>query len=510
MSPLRTDDTGNRHILSNWTIEACNDMGDPSGDYPDARIWTLPAGVNMPQFQLAMRGVQYEGELYEGARLSLEEVRMDRFGKNFMSVLDADGSLTGRGVRTIIGPTRGAKFWMLEDVEAHAAARCENRSDWDYAMWACDAGDRRIASMEFEHASSALSFEERVGTINHWGYAPDRGAEIGGDTAIIGPYHHDALGGWFVSLDKGAPVRLHMSRIQVAKDSTLMLAVAYPPGTNFTVQAAVSRWCNTGSGHLCEHTLTDAGSVAAVRHGAGDTYHFDGTYLYLKVVSMARQSTGPYYLGTTETGWAELADGDTFTRAGISIYDRGNSRYSLTVTADCTPSSADADYCSEAVAASAPPVVCPDGQVQVGIDMCASACGGDSDSDGTLDCNDGCPADGDKTEPGVCGCGVADTDTDGDGTPDCSDGCPLDSAATQAGSCADCGNSVVRDAYWLDGAVWDEACSVELHGACPPADPSRQLSYVRDDGTAVVLTRRLVDQQRNMQRRISRCAAPAA
>jgi len=47
----------------------------------------------------------------------------------------------------------------------------------------------------------------------------------------------------------------------------------------------------------------------------------------------------------------------------------------------------------------------------------------DADNDGTLDCNDGCPDDPDKIEPGVCGCGVSDVDSDGDGVPDCNDLC---------------------------------------------------------------------------------------
>jgi hypothetical protein len=48
----------------------------------------------------------------------------------------------------------------------------------------------------------------------------------------------------------------------------------------------------------------------------------------------------------------------------------------------------------------------------------------DSDGDGTADCNDLCPQDSNKTAPGTCGCGVAETDSDGDGVLDCKDECP--------------------------------------------------------------------------------------
>ena len=62
----------------------------------------------------------------------------------------------------------------------------------------------------------------------------------------------------------------------------------------------------------------------------------------------------------------------------------------------------------------------------------------DTDSDGTLDCNDNCPNDPSKIQPGTCGCGITDTDTDLDGTPDCTDGCPNDINKTQPGICG-CG-----------------------------------------------------------------------
>ena len=48
---------------------------------------------------------------------------------------------------------------------------------------------------------------------------------------------------------------------------------------------------------------------------------------------------------------------------------------------------------------------------------------------------DNCPDDPDKTEPGICGCGVPDTDRDDDGTPDCNDECPDDPNKTVPGVC---------------------------------------------------------------------------
>jgi hypothetical protein len=62
----------------------------------------------------------------------------------------------------------------------------------------------------------------------------------------------------------------------------------------------------------------------------------------------------------------------------------------------------------------------------------------DSDSDGVFDCNDPCPIDPYKTALGVCGCGISDSDSDGDGVADCIDQCPDDPGKVNPGICG-CG-----------------------------------------------------------------------
>jgi len=59
-------------------------------------------------------------------------------------------------------------------------------------------------------------------------------------------------------------------------------------------------------------------------------------------------------------------------------------------------------------------------------------CGADADGDGLPDWLDGCPDDPGKSEPGDCGCGMADLDSDADGVADCNDNCPMSANADQA------------------------------------------------------------------------------
>ena len=98
----------------------------------------------------------------------------------------------------------------------------------------------------------------------------------------------------------------------------------------------------------------------------------------------------------------------------------------------------------------------------------------DADGDGIADGCDSCSSDVNKTKPGICGCGVADTDSDGDGTADCNDICPADPYKIEAGICG-CG---LADTDSDDDGIADcnDACpegavnDADNDGVCDEAD----------------------------------------
>ena len=106
-------------------------------------------------------------------------------------------------------------------------------------------------------------------------------------------------------------------------------------------------------------------------------------------------------------------------------------------------------------------------------------CAVDTDGDGVVDCNDGCPTDANKGAPGRCGCGVAETDSDRDTTPDCIDGCPSDRNKTEPGICG-CGVSdddpncggVCRTSSiaWSNTSFAPQSGSFEMHFDATPDD----------------------------------------
>lgn len=85
---------------------------------------------------------------------------------------------------------------------------------------------------------------------------------------------------------------------------------------------------------------------------------------------------------------------------------QGDSSYQMAVLVNCAPACADGDG---------------DGVCDA-LDNCTGLANGDqadADADGLGDACEACPTDAAKTDPGVCGCGIADVDANGNGVTDC-------------------------------------------------------------------------------------------
>lgn len=101
---------------------------------------------------------------------------------------------------------------------------------------------------------------------------------------------------------------------------------------------------------------------------------------------------------------------------------------------------------------------------------------------------DGCPGDPLKTEPGQCGCGVADADRDGDGTADCVDGCARDPKKTAPGVCGchtsdvDVDGDGIADCLAAYCSVWGVS-TLSGDGPCKHNNDGTALHYVLNEDT---------------------------
>ena len=166
---------------------------------------------------------------------------------------------------------------------------------------------------------------------------------------------------------------------------------------------------------------------APVAYSYLDGQYWDDTFYAVPAGAISAEVT-LYYQSTSKEFVEFLRDENTTNTKGQEIYDLWNNN------GKCPP---EMMRTASTALVSAEACCLPDGTCQELLaDDCLAAggvpagagaiCLEDADSDGIDGACEDCPLDPFKTEPGICGCGVADTDSDSDTVPDCTDNCPDD------------------------------------------------------------------------------------
>lgn len=366
MKMFRAYDQGQQHVISGWHVDSCNTAStriyDSQGKRACAGIWTVPQGVNVPQFQLAAQRVTYEQppDVYTRFACAFNASKMN---SQAGSLLDVDGSLSMRNSPTIIGAGDSAagNFWHLHE----DGNLCEKiQSSWP--MWMCERDSINIGYIEThfhpsKHEDQGDNWYVRAGTITHWGSTPQDAALRSWDPGTAGPYDHAHYGGWFLRFDDGAPREMEIKLPQVTPGTTLMVAFPYPAGTTFTVTARVTTSECSASKELCEEVFSKVDTSEDVRASAGNVYAFDGTYLYLSIPSVYNQLSEE-----NDKTWAPANGLRVYSAAGITIPFMARDTFALEVKAECGGSGT---FCSGSTTTVAPPA-CPMGVTRTSINFC--------------------------------------------------------------------------------------------------------------------------------------------
>lgn len=343
-----------------------------------------------PELMQATRDISFEEC---GRRFRLYDYREDyknvpstvsTRGQNWM---DVDGSVSGLNEPTMIGsgsPDAGM-WWKVEPEVIHDPQgplefiKQKNgpnrglghiRLSWDSAL------HNTVGRSSCQNGQGAPC--PALGRVRHYGPMFDTDADpLGGLPVTANPDIAGPVGGfgWLLQLDGGAPHTLSMSAIEVLPNTPLLLGIAYPKGTSFTITANAA-YCSPSVKHSCVETFKPVGSVSQVRASNGNTYHFDSNsgLLTIRVVMFPKAFTGApnWQLWDFKTSgkWGSNGDFalDRFERSDVLLPIAADGP-TLKIAADCNRQGA---FC-RATPPAVNPVVCSAGFEQVAYDKCCRA-----------------------------------------------------------------------------------------------------------------------------------------
>jgi len=407
-------DTGQEHIVSNSTFRNCGfrdgfdhydtsptrgcDGNSVNGCHGGSTVFGFLTHSDQftPELMQATKDLRYEDC---GRRFKLHDYRGDTqpstvSGRN-QNWVDVDGTASGLEEPTLIGSglADAGLWWKIDDNVVH-----DPDGPLEFIRQN-DGPERGLGHIRVEwdpslHDTVGTSTCgngqgypcEAIGRVRHLGslFANDPGLPMTAQPEIVGP-----VGGfgWLLTLDGGSPKKLDIRFVEVDASTPLILAIAYPLQTSFTITANAA-YCSESEWYSCQESFTPVNSVSEVRNSDGNTYYFDAStgLLYLRVIQPPQTFTGDLtFSGTPE--W-HLWDNDSpgkwgngkalgrFSRAGVTLPIQAYGPW-LEIVADCVSSSG--VYCSDAAPTTSvdPDDVCSVGYTQVSYDKCCNLSTGD-------------------------------------------------------------------------------------------------------------------------------------
>jgi hypothetical protein len=209
------------------------------------------------------------------------------------------------------------------------------------------------------------------GEMKHLGdfFAFQPGLPITANADIVGP-----VGGfgWKLELENGAPKSVTFEQIEVDPSTPLLLSIAYPLGTSFTIVAHAA-WCSDSAEYTCNEIFEPVDSISKVRTSLGNKYHVDSNgVLTFRIIQTPKTFVGnpDFFLPqwNDEGKWGSGYAIERFERDGVLLPKMTYGPY-LSLDADCL--SSDGISCT-ATPATYAPSVCPSGYTQTGYDVCTS------------------------------------------------------------------------------------------------------------------------------------------
>lgn len=351
-------DTQQSHIVTNSIFKNCNAERCTTTPCPDDAPWTLltHSDLRLPDMMQASMNISYVN-VNMSKVLAFSTSLTDKTGNTvsgrLQNWLDMDGSIDGsRRGKTNLGSAWARNWWRMRNDckllnEMWFCPMTSADFVGSFAMWWNRTQQNSRIGVDWCLNDLSGAPCPLIGKVTHFGRTEGIDSlDLAYYAKVTGPVVYES-GGWFIRFDSGTPKNLTFDNVQVFPKDKLLIALPYPAGTTFTIEARTAQWCSPSASRLCRFTLKPTTSVDAVLNGTGDLYYFNNGILYLRIV---QQSDGSLGRGNT---WIQrtVAELDPFQQAGITLIGRTFAGdYRITINAsNCGSNSTFCDKTNAAV-----------------------------------------------------------------------------------------------------------------------------------------------------------------